>query len=280
MIPAGDGSSSPAGPTSRSSPGPLTAGVATPARNRHNQPVLAPLLIIIAALSRRSSRPAARRRRHLAGPRGDRLPPQARPWSPRDGAVRSVQSAELTARRARTWSASGTPANLENLARTYWRFLSRVTLGLIRVVYGDDSRSVVLIARPLTLLRFDKPRVHDRARSRQRPLADPGRPARRPPRPRLGFPVARRQPSAARDRPDAASCMIEVEVANFYPSIAAGFSMPVYEIDPVRHPRAGHPRLPALAGQARPGRVQGRRLPSWPTPDGARPDRRSAVSRS
>ncbi len=73
-----------------------------------------------------------------------------------DGAVRSVQSAQLTLAHAdlrKIWS----PANLENLARTYWLFLSRVTLGLVRVVYDDDSRSVVLIARPLTLLRFEPP---------------------------------------------------------------------------------------------------------------------------
>ena len=32
-----------------------------------------------------------------------------------------------------------------------------MTLGLIRVVYGQDARSVVLLARPLRLLRFDPP---------------------------------------------------------------------------------------------------------------------------
>ena len=55
-----------------------------------------------------------------------------------DGAVRSVQSAVLTMSAAdleRIW----TPANLENLARTYWRFLSRVTLGFIRVIYTAEA---------------------------------------------------------------------------------------------------------------------------------------------
>jgi len=33
------------------------------------------------------------------------------------------------------------------------KFLSRVTLGLIRVVYGENERRVVLLVRPLTLLR-------------------------------------------------------------------------------------------------------------------------------
>ena len=47
--------------------------------------------------------------------------------------------------------------HLERLARTYWRFLSRCTLGIIRVRYDDDGRSVVLLARPLELLRFKAP---------------------------------------------------------------------------------------------------------------------------
>ena len=38
-----------------------------------------------------------------------------------------------------------TPMYLERLARTYWRYLSRVTLGLIRVDYTDTERAVVLL---------------------------------------------------------------------------------------------------------------------------------------
>src|SRR6202034_1390019 len=73
-----------------------------------------------------------------------------------DGAVRSVQSAQLALSAAdldRLWI----PSNLENLGRTYWRFLTKVTLGFIRVVYGDDERRVVFLIRPLTLLRFGAP---------------------------------------------------------------------------------------------------------------------------
>src|SRR3954454_23997492 len=64
-----------------------------------------------------------------------------------DGAVRSAQSAELTLpaeQLDQLWNAP----NLENLARTYWRFLSRVTFGLIRVRYRENERAVVLVARP------------------------------------------------------------------------------------------------------------------------------------
>ncbi len=72
------------------------------------------------------------------------------------GAMRSVQTADvLLSERALSelWS----PENLERLARTYWRFLTRVTLGLVRVRYTERERLVVLLFRPLTLLAFDAP---------------------------------------------------------------------------------------------------------------------------
>jgi len=146
----------------------------------------------------------------------------------RDGAVRSVQLAELTLAEAdfrRLWNA----ANLENLARTYWRFLSRVTLGFIRVVYGEDERSVVLLARPLTLLRFDAPNYsleHDYGSVRWRIrdgllVARAGR--------GCGF-LALVVTHLASEADGRERVLIEVEVANFYPAIAAGFSVPAYEV--------------------------------------------------
>src|SRR3954467_7816763 len=72
------------------------------------------------------------------------------------GAVRSVQAAELRLPAERVdeiW----TPTHLERLARTYWRFLSRCTLGLIRVAYTPRERFVVLLTRPFVLLRFAAP---------------------------------------------------------------------------------------------------------------------------
>ncbi|MGH2914611.1 MAG: hypothetical protein ACRDMX_06465 [Solirubrobacteraceae bacterium] len=149
----------------------------------------------------------------------------------RDGAVRSVQAAVLTMDAAdleRLWVA----ANLENLARTYWRFLSRVTLGLIRVHYTSDSRAVVLVWRRLTLLRFDAPQYtlhHDRGGVRWR-IRD-GLLVSRAGRGTgfLALDVRRGPPGPAgpRAREDV---RIEVEVANFYPSIADRFSVPVYEL--------------------------------------------------
>ncbi|MGH2987219.1 MAG: hypothetical protein ACRDLO_11120, partial [Solirubrobacterales bacterium] len=72
------------------------------------------------------------------------------------GAVGSLQEAEVTLPGSvleRIWS----PPYLERLGRAYWRHLSRATLGLIRVAYGEDSRTVVLLSRRLALLRFHAP---------------------------------------------------------------------------------------------------------------------------
>jgi hypothetical protein len=171
-------------------------------------------------------------RRH----RRARLPARSLIVSPRrstviagDGAVRSAQSARLTLARAdldRLWS----PANLENLGRTYWSFLSRVTLKLIRVIYGENERSVVLLFRPLKLLRFDAPeyeldRLHGRVAWRIRDgllVARSGHSCGW-----LSLDVSRPEPPE--DPGASTELWIEVEVANFYPAIAAGFSTPVYE---------------------------------------------------
>ena len=72
------------------------------------------------------------------------------------GAVASVQEAEVTMPRElvdQLWEAP----NLERLARSYWRWLSRAFLGLIRVVYTDESRAVVLLHPRLRLLIFHAP---------------------------------------------------------------------------------------------------------------------------
>jgi len=193
--------------------------------------VLAPLLLIVAAVSAAAAAVRRRRRRqHLA--HAVIVSPRKSTSTHADGAVRSVQSAKLTLAAAdleRIW----TPANLENLARTYWRFLSRVTLGLIRVTYTADSRSVVLLARPLTLLRFDAPQYttesdHGTVSWRIRDgllVARAGRGSGF-----LSVDVRREPPRGGRGADSREDLLIEVEVANFYPSIAVGFSMPVYEM--------------------------------------------------
>ncbi len=72
------------------------------------------------------------------------------------GAVASVQEAEVFVPRElleQMWK----PENLERLARSYWRWLTYATLGLIRVVYTETSRTTVLLTRRLPLLSFYAP---------------------------------------------------------------------------------------------------------------------------
>ena len=72
-----------------------------------------------------------------------------------DGSVTTRQEAELTIPREtldRLW----TPANLENLARTYWAFLIRISHGLLQIRYGPDSREIVALGF-IVLLRFHRP---------------------------------------------------------------------------------------------------------------------------
>jgi hypothetical protein len=217
-------------------------------------PFLAGAVALLAALI------ALRERRRHQPARAAILSPPHSTVIAQDGAVRSVQAAELTLGHAeleRLW----TPQNLENLARTYWRFLSRVTLGLIRVVYGEDERSVVLIARPLTLLRFEAPEYrveadHGKVSWRIRDgllVARSGRGCGY-----LGLDVRRLDDGG---RTGTARVRIEVEVANFYPSIAESFSTPVYEVTQSSiHVLVTHAFLRSLArlhlAQSRVGRLR------------------------
>jgi len=75
---------------------------------------------------------------------------------PETGAAQSVQDAEAELPSdvlAKLWH----PEFLERLARSYWRFLSRTFLGLVRIVYEPEARIVVLLSRRLPLLSFHKP---------------------------------------------------------------------------------------------------------------------------
>jgi hypothetical protein len=139
------------------------------------------------------------------------------------GAVRSVQGADLTLPPA-ALDAIWTPMHLERLARTYWRFLSRCTLGLIRVAYDDDGRAVVLLARPLVLLRFKAPEYEmDAERGIVRWRIDRGVLVSRTGRGGDGY----LQIDVRRCRAvDAATARVhvEVEVANFYPALASGIA--------------------------------------------------------
>ena len=165
------------------------------------------------------------RRRQLPGRASIVSPRNSTKVAP-DGSVHSLQSAHLVLPRSeldRLWS----PAQLENLGRTYWLFLTRATLGVVRVVYTEDERSVVLLTKPLTLLRFDPPDYtlehnHGRISWAIRDgllVSHAGRGS--------GFLSVR----VSRDGgiSDPAKLDIDVEVANFYPAIASRLGTQVYK---------------------------------------------------
>lgn len=72
------------------------------------------------------------------------------------GAVKSIQEATVEMP-ADTFRQMWKPEYLERLARSYWAFLTKISLGAIRVVYEPSSRTVVFISRRLPLLRFRRP---------------------------------------------------------------------------------------------------------------------------
>jgi hypothetical protein len=143
------------------------------------------------------------------------------------GPVTSRQSADVTVPRSELdplW----TPEHLEMLARTYWRFLTRVSLGILRVVYTPTSRAVVVLGRPLTLLRFHAPEYETSAHcgivtwriDRGLLVAPAGRgkgwlriTVRRPPESLLPD-----DPTTTAD--DYATVRVSSEVASFYPMLA------------------------------------------------------------
>ena len=135
------------------------------------------------------------------------------------GAVRSVQAAELllpASALEELWS----PMHLERLARTYWRFLSRCTLGLVRVKYDEDERAVVLLTRPFVLLRFHAPEYFmDATRGIVRWRIASGVLVSRAGHDGDGYLQIEVERRAQVDH-DTARVHVEVEVANFYPALA------------------------------------------------------------
>ncbi len=137
----------------------------------------------------------------------------------RSGAVRSIQAANVDMPEAQldsVWTAT----HLERLARTYWWYLSRISLGTIRVHYSDDERAVVFLTRPFVLLRFHSPEYEldaDRGVVRWR-IRD-------------GLLVARRDDGhleidvrrGSTEQPGYARVHVEVEIASFYPALARPF---------------------------------------------------------
>jgi hypothetical protein len=145
------------------------------------------------------------------------------------GAVRSVQEADLLIE-AGDLDEIWTPMHLERLARTYWRFLTRVTLGLIRVRYNDEGRSVVLVGAPLRLLTFKAPEYEmDASHGLVRWRIERGLLVARAGRNGDGYlqiEVARHEG----EQDGRALLHVVVSVVNFYPAIASGLGLRLYNI--------------------------------------------------
>jgi hypothetical protein len=144
------------------------------------------------------------------------------------GAVRSAQAARLimpSAELERIWS----PMHLERLARTYWRFLTRITLGLIRVKYTEGERTVCFLFRAFPLLRFQAPEYEmNDERGVVRWRIEDGVLVSARGKGGDGFLQIDMTRGIAPEEPGSETLYVEVEVANFYPSIAAGISMWFY----------------------------------------------------
>ncbi len=137
------------------------------------------------------------------------------------GPVRSVQAAELDVPQAFLES-SWKPEYLERLARAYWEYIERFSLGLLRVVYGEHSRQVTLAGR-IPLLTFRRPEY----------VTPPGlgqvtwpiergllvSPAGRG-RGYLRITVRRLEREGM--EPGRAAVLVSAEVANFYPGLRFG----------------------------------------------------------
>lgn len=138
------------------------------------------------------------------------------------GPVRSVQAADLTMDGGQL-EAIWNPRDLERLARTYWRFLTRATLGLVRVKYSEEDRQVVLLTRPFALLTFRAPEYEmDAQRGIVRWRIARGVLVSRRGRDQGYLEIdVQRCPS---EEPGMARAHVEVEVANFYPSLASGLA--------------------------------------------------------
>lgn len=148
---------------------------------------------------------------------------------PKTGAVRSVQEADLLIK-AEELEAIWTPMHLERLARTYWRFLTRVTLGLIRVRYSEHGRSVVLLGAPLRLLTFKGPEYEmDATRGLVRWRIERGLLVARPGRTGDGY-LQIEVSRGDREEQGRVRLHVVVSVVNFYPSIASGLGLRLYNI--------------------------------------------------
>jgi hypothetical protein len=140
------------------------------------------------------------------------------------------------------------PMHLERLARTYWRFLTRATLGTMRIKYREDGRDVALFGL-IPLLTFETPEYEmDGQRGIVRWRIEKGVLVAKAGRNGRGYLEIDVQRRPAQDAPGCGIAHVEVEVANFYPAIASALGRWVYENTQSRiHALVTHGFLRSLA---------------------------------
>ena len=146
----------------------------------------------------------------------------------RDTGVRSVQEADLILP-TEALDAIWNPRDLERLARTYWWWLTRATLGLVRVDYLEHGRVVKALGL-IPLLTFQEPEYEmDADRGIVRWRIEKGMLVASRGRGGAGYLEIDVQRRPSEDYPGSSIAHVEVEVANFYPAIASSISRWVYE---------------------------------------------------
>jgi hypothetical protein len=192
------------------------------------------------------------------------------------GAIGSKQVADVTLPRSeldQIWS----PEYLERLARTYWRFLTRISLGLLRVLYTSTSREVVLLTRPFVLLRFHAPEYETSAdRGTVTWPIDKGLLVASSGRGRGYLRLTVERPAAAADAQQVTVRV--VSEVNFYPRIAARIGHWIYNQTQLRiHVIVTHSFLRSLANleleESRVGSFSRAALPRSPAASSDRDER-------
>jgi len=238
---------------------------------------VAPLLVLAllgcsVALARLRARGGARVGRWRVGRLVDHTGRDAR-----SGTVYSIQTATLvtsTAQLESVWS----PMHLERLARSYWSYMERFSLGVVRVAYDDRGRYVCLLSRRIVLLGFSEPEyefgsTHGLVRwriTRGLLVSRRGRD-----RGWLEIEVHRRDDIGVRrsrdgGEPQALSQIyVEIEVSQFAPAMNSGIAYRVYKNTQSRyHVLLAYGFIRSLAANPLAESVVGRFAPRLPMVDG------------
>ncbi|MGE4427934.1 MAG: hypothetical protein AB7G37_15910 [Solirubrobacteraceae bacterium] len=196
------------------------------------------------------------------------------------GTVYSIQTATLvttTEQLEAVWS----PMHLERLARSYWSYMERFSLGLVRVTYDDRGRYVCLMSRRIVLLGFSEPEYEfGRTQGLVRWPITRGLLVSRRGRDRgwLEIEVHRRDGIGERKGRDGAPAQplsqiyVEIEVSQFAPAMNSGIAYWVYKNTQSRyHVLLAYGFIRSLAANPLEASVVGRFAPRLPMVEGDGP---------